>query len=235
MISVLGQMVQERTLRCWKGNLKATVFHQKKIAKIRRKTPCKDICTTTFYLPLLSLIAAGMWVWGIIVPPISFLTLGIKMKLPVMCCLAMLFLMSASSCVTKKIAPRSCSTLNIVYVNSVPGEQGVDPEGIFSITNTGNVPVNLPLVPGSSHHIHSQIATTEERSSNNGSWRMFNPALEEVMGWSRHMTIKPGQTKNIAYYANGLFYGDPPDGDMEYSIVVTDLAGCTYRSEPFKR
>lgn len=49
------------------------------------------------------------------------------------------------------------------------------------------------------------------------------------------MTIKPGQTKKIAYYANGLFYGGPSDGDKEYSIVVTDLAGCTYRSEPFKR
>ncbi len=49
------------------------------------------------------------------------------------------------------------------------------------------------------------------------------------------MIIKPGQTKKIAYYANGLFYGDPPPGGMEYSIVVTDLAGCSYRSEPFKR
>jgi hypothetical protein len=147
----------------------------------------------------------------------------------------MVFLMSISSCATKEVAPGNCSTLKIVYVNTVPGEQGVDPEGIFSITNTGDVPVKLPLVPGSSRHIHSQIATTEERSSSNDSWRVFNPALQEVMGWSRYMVIKPGQKKDIAYYANGLFYGDPPAGDMEYSIVVTDLAGCMYRSEPFKR
>lgn len=177
----------------------------------------------------------GMWARVIIPNPTLCLTLGIKIKSSVMCCLGMLFLINASSCAIKKSAPISCSTLNIIYVNNVPGEQGVDQEGIFSITNTGKVPVDLGLVPGSSHHIHSQIATTEERSSSNGSWRTFNPALGEVLGWSTHITINPGQTKKIAYYANGLFYEGPLPADMEYSIVVTDLAGCTYRSVPFKR
>lgn len=157
------------------------------------------------------------------------------MKPSVICFLAILFSINASSCATTKSVQTSCSTLNISYVNNVPGTQGVGREGIFSVTNTGNVPVKLPLDWGSSRHIHTQYATPEERPSSNGSWRMFNPALEEVMGWSGHMIIKPGQTKKIAYYANGLFYGDPPPGGMEYSIVVTDLAGCSYRSEPFKR
>jgi hypothetical protein len=146
----------------------------------------------------------------------------------------MLCLVNASSCATKKSAPRNCSTLNIIYVDNVPGEQG-DREGIFSIKNTGKVPVNLPLESGSNHHIHSQYATPEERSSSNGSWRMFNPVLEEVLGWRTRMIVKPGQTKKIAYHANGLFYGGPLRGGMEYSIIVKDLAGCTYRSAPFKR
>jgi hypothetical protein len=163
----------------------------------------------------------------------------INMNSSAVCCMAILFLMSASSCATKDMAPRNCSTLNISYLSKVSSEQGVEPKGIFSITNTGKVPVNFPLESGSGWHIHSQYATPEGRSSSNESWRMFNPVLEEVMGWSRRMTIKPGQTKNIAYYANGLFYGDSPAGDpagdMEYSIVIMDLAGCSYRSEPFKR
>ena len=156
------------------------------------------------------------------------------MKPSVMCCLAVLFLISASSCATKKSALRNCSTLNIIYVNNVPSEQGVGREGIFSIINTGKVPVSLPLDWGSSHHIHSQYATPEERVSSNDSWQIFNLALEEVMGWRTHMTIRPEHTKKIAYYANGLFNGGPLPGDTEYSIVVTDLSGCTYRSVPFK-
>lgn len=149
--------------------------------------------------------------------------------------LIILFLINTSSCATKQSVQKNCSTLDISYVNDVPGTQGVGREGIFSITNTGMESVKLPLDWGSSRHIHTQYATPEERSSSNGSWRMFNPTLQEVMGWSRYMTIKPGQTKKIAYYANGLFLGGAPAGDMEYSIVVTDLAGCTYRSKPFKR
>jgi hypothetical protein len=161
------------------------------------------------------------------------LTLEIKMKPFVMSCLAILVLISASSCATKKIAPRRCSTLNIVYLNKALDQEGYW-EGIFSITNTGNVRVSLPLEWGSRHSIHSQYATAEKRPSSNGIWRMFNPVLEEVVGWHARMTIKPGQTKNIAYYANGLFYGDSLPEGIEYSIVVTDLAGCTYRSVPFK-
>jgi hypothetical protein len=133
-----------------------------------------------------------------------------------------------------KSAPGSCSALNIIYADNLPGEQG-DREGIFSITNVGEVSVNLPLEWGSGLHIHSQYATPEERSSSDANWRTFNPVLEEVLGWRASMTVKPGQTKKIVYHANGLFYGGEPAGDMEYSIVIKDLAGCTYRSVPFKR
>lgn len=160
------------------------------------------------------------------------------MKPSIMRCLATLLLLNASSCVSVKSAQSSCSTLNIIYVDNVPSEQG-GREGIFSITNTGKTPVNLPLELGSSHHIHSQYAIPEEKSSSNDSWRMFNPVLAEVAGWNARMIVKPDQTKNIFYYANGLFDDGPPVGDSvgdkEYSIVIMDLAGCSYRSEPFKR
>lgn len=155
------------------------------------------------------------------------------MKNSIICCLAMMWLLSASGCAIKNNVPRSCSTLNVVYLDRVPGENGAGQEGIFSITNAGKVSVRFPLDPGSRKHIHTQYATPEERSSSEGSWRMFNPVLEEVMWWSSYITIKPGQERKITYYANGLFEGNQFPKGFEYSIVVKDLAGCTYRSAPF--
>lgn len=145
----------------------------------------------------------------------------------------MLCAIYTSSCASIKSAQRSCSALNINYVNNVPSKQG-GREGIFSITNTGKVPVDLPLERGGSNHIHSQYAIPEEWSSSKGGWRMFNPVLAEVAGWNARMTVKPGRTRKIAYHANGLFDGGLPAGDIQYSIVVIDLAGCKYRSAPFK-
>lgn len=157
------------------------------------------------------------------------------MKFSIMYCLAILIPMATASCATNKGASSGCSTLNIIYTDNVLGAHGVR-EGRFLVTNTGKLPVKLPLEWKTRHHIHTQYATPEERSSSGGSWRIFNPVLEEVMGWSGHMTIKPGQEEKIAYGANGLFDDGPPlPENMEYSIVIMDLAGCSYRSEPFKR
>lgn len=154
------------------------------------------------------------------------------MKRSVMCLLVVLPLACVSSCAIKRSAPNSCSTLDIIYVDNDLGVEGIR-EGIFSVTNTGRISVKLPLQWGSGRHIDRQYATPEERSSSNGGWRVFNPTLEEVAGWNALLIVKPGQTKKISYHANGLFDESVPANDMEYSIVVRDLAGCAYRSIPF--
>lgn len=154
------------------------------------------------------------------------------MKLSVICCIVILS-MTFSSCATKKNEARNCPPLDISYVRSAPNERG-NPVGIFSITNTGNTAVDLPLENETSDFIHGRYASTEQRSSSSDRWQTFNPLLDEMFAPKAHMTVMPGQQSKFRFDANGLFLDAPQPTGMEYSIVVKDAAGCTFRSAPFK-
>lgn len=154
------------------------------------------------------------------------------MKLSIICCIT-IFAMSFSSCATKKGETRNCPVLDIGYVGSAPNERG-NLVGIFSVTNAGGVAVYLPLEGESDDLIHSRYASTEQRSLGGDDWQIFNPLLEEMLAPKAHITVLPGQRKKFRFDANGLFFGDLQVDGVEYSIVLKDTAGCTYRSVPFR-
>ena len=136
-----------------------------------------------------------------------------------------------AACAPVSSAPRECPTVRVSYVGTAPGEDGGN-VGVFSLTNAGTVPVELPLEWQSQRDVHAQYADLQVRPSAGGEWRVANPVLAEVMGWRDRIVIAPGEAVTVAYHANGLFDGRPTPG-MEYAIIVRDIAGCTYRSESF--
>lgn len=154
------------------------------------------------------------------------------MKPSIICCLVMLA-MSSSSCATKMNEARNCPALDISYSGSSPNERG-NLVGIFSVNNIGKTAVNFPLENGTGDLIHGRYASTEQRSSSSDSWKNFNPLLDEMIAPKAHMTVMPGQRNKFRFDANGLFLDPPQTAEMEYSIVVKDATGCTFRSAPFK-
>lgn len=154
------------------------------------------------------------------------------MKPLVICCIAMLA-MSFSSCATKSNEALNCPALDISYMGSAPNERG-SLVGIFSIANTGKMVVDLPLENEAGDLIHGRYASTEQRSLSSNGWQTFNPLLDEMLAPKAHMTVMPGQRNKFRFDANGLFLSDPQAAGMEYSIVVKDATGCTFRSAPFK-
>jgi len=157
---------------------------------------------------------------------------GDAMKLSITCAIAMLAI-SSLSCATERGEVRNCPVLEISYVGSAPNERG-NPVGIFSITNRGDVAVDLLLEDGAGDLIHGRYASTEQRSSSSNSWKAFNPLLDEMLAPKVHMTVMPGQRDKFRFDANGLFVEAPQVAGMECSIVVKDEAGCTFRSAPFQ-
>jgi hypothetical protein len=155
------------------------------------------------------------------------------MKPSIICCIAMLA-MSFSSCATKRNEARNCPALiDISYMSSAPNERG-NLVGIFSITNAGKTVVDLPLENGNRDLIHGRYASTEQRPSGSDRWQTFNPLLDEMLAPKAHMSVVPGQQTTFRFDANGLFLSDSQTAGMEYSVVVKDAAGCTFRSAPFK-
>lgn len=151
------------------------------------------------------------------------------MKSSIILCVVML-VVASTSCATQKGNAWACPPVELIYSGSALGEHGWK-RAIFSIKNLGRHPIELPLDSG--NIIHGQYATTEERSSEGDDWRPFNLHLSEYLAPTDHLTIGPGEQQRFKYGADGLLLPGQQDAGMEYSIVVTDAAGCVYRSVPF--
>lgn len=139
--------------------------------------------------------------------------------------------MIASSCANTRGQAAGCPLASVVYLRSVPGDEG-GWDGEFLVSNTGSRVLRLPLEWGSHRNIHRHYADAVGRTAADREWRVVSPVLAEVMAWDSSIVIGPGAQATVAYHANGLFDSIPKDG-AEYAVEFRDADGCSYRSTPF--
>lgn len=145
-----------------------------------------------------------------------------------------IFVMAAvfmtASCASSGATGTHCPVVDVRYA----GKQ-VEAGGrvaVFNVINRGVSPIEFPLERGAKNIIHSRYVSTEQRPSNGGSWKPYNLILDEVMAPVGTIVISPGRVVEFGSDVNGLLLNDN-DPEMEYSVVVKDVAGCVYRSSPF--
>lgn len=142
----------------------------------------------------------------------------------------MVALFTASCASAKKVAPH-CPAVEVRYAGEKIEATG-SRVAFFKVVNRGVTAIELPLESKSINIIHGRYASTEQRVLNDGTWKEYNPNLDEMLAPTRAMTVAPGQETEFRFDVNGLLLNDRRP-EMEYSIVVKDVSGCVYRSLPF--
>lgn len=127
---------------------------------------------------------------------------------------------------------KGCSTADIHYLGTEK-RRGDIVFGLFSMRNTGDVPLRFPINDNRSHVLHYMYAETQIRPRSGVGWTPRTLFLDSWTVSPYELVVDPGEQVVVKVADAGVFRGEDGPG-VEYAMLFKDrLFRCEVMSEPF--